>query len=200
MQTNIRSEIFCDTSHDITSPSDVSYDVGRVSANHRRALKRHKQAANHIHRRQHPSTKRRKKRWRYCHLCSLRARAISRVSAYSSLIFIHLYCVLWFLLCIVGLKRTLSDKDAPAKKRARKSVSLEQKADILWLYDSGESTAAIRNALLIPESSLGTIRKDREKMTLLLGGINNLLNYRYWSTLDFLHFKLLFWANNEHTS
>ena len=64
----------------------------------------------------------------------------------------------------MGPKRTLSDKDAPAKKRARKSVSLEQKADILWLYDSRESTAAIRNALHIPESSLGTIKKDREKI------------------------------------
>ena len=57
-RTNICSEMSCDASQDVTSPRDVSYDVGRVSANHRHDLKRLMPAANHIHRRQHPSRER----------------------------------------------------------------------------------------------------------------------------------------------
>ena len=37
--------------------------------------------------------------------------------------------------------------------------------DILRRYDRGESTAAIRNTLNLPESTLRTTRKDREKVT-----------------------------------
>ena len=37
--------------------------------------------------------------------------------------------------------------------------------DISRRYDRGESAAAIRNALNLPESKLRTIRKDREKIT-----------------------------------
>ena len=37
--------------------------------------------------------------------------------------------------------------------------------DILRKYDRGESTAAICNALNLPESMLRTIKKDREKIT-----------------------------------
>ena len=62
-------------------------------------------------------------------------------------------------------KRDLSAKDAPGKKKARKSITFEQKMDILRRYDKGESTAAIRKALILPESTLRTIRKDREKIT-----------------------------------
>ena len=40
--------------------------------------------------------------------------------------------------------------------------------DILKRYDKGESTAAIRNALNLPEFTLRTIRKDREKITTAL--------------------------------
>ena len=56
-------------------------------------------------------------------------------------------------------------KDTPGKKKARKSITLEQKMDILRSYNGGELTAAIRNALNLPESTLHTIRKDREKIT-----------------------------------
>ena len=55
-RTNICSEISHDASQDVTGPSDVSYDEGRVSANHRHDLERLMPAANRIHRRQHPST------------------------------------------------------------------------------------------------------------------------------------------------
>ena len=37
--------------------------------------------------------------------------------------------------------------------------------DILRRYDRGELTAVIRNALNLPDSTLRTIRKDREKIT-----------------------------------
>ena len=62
-------------------------------------------------------------------------------------------------------KHDLSEKDAPGKKKVRKSVTLEQKMDILRRYDTGKLTAAIRNALNPPESMLHTFRKDREKIT-----------------------------------
>ena len=62
-------------------------------------------------------------------------------------------------------KCDLSAKDASSKKKARKSITLEQKMDILWRYDTGESTTAIRNMLNLPDSALRTIRMDREKIT-----------------------------------
>ena len=67
-------------------------------------------------------------------------------------------------LCIMAPKRDLSEKDAPGKEKARKSITMEQKMDILRRYDRGESTAAIRNMLNLPESMLRTIREDREKI------------------------------------
>ena len=62
-------------------------------------------------------------------------------------------------------RHDITAKDAPGKKKARKSITLEQKMDILRRYDRGESTAAIHNALNFPESTLRTIRRDREKIT-----------------------------------
>ena len=62
-------------------------------------------------------------------------------------------------------KRDLSEKDAPGKKKARKSITMEQKMDILRRYDRGELTTTIHNALDLPESMLRTIRKDRDKIT-----------------------------------
>ena len=62
-------------------------------------------------------------------------------------------------------KHDLSEKDAPGKKEARKSITLEQKMDILRRYDRGESTTAIRNTLNLPESTLHMIMKDKEKIT-----------------------------------
>ena len=47
---------------------------------------------------------------------------------------------------------------------ARKTITMEQKMDILRRYDRGESRAAIRNAFNHPESTFRTIRKDREKI------------------------------------
>ena len=44
-------------------------------------------------------------------------------------------------------KHDLSDKNAPGKKKARISITLEQKMDILRWCDRGELTAAIRNML-----------------------------------------------------
>ena len=65
-------------------------------------------------------------------------------------------------LCIIAPKRDQSEKDAPGKKKARKSITLQQKMDVLRRYDREESIAAIRNALNLPESTLHTIRKDRK--------------------------------------
>ena len=62
-------------------------------------------------------------------------------------------------------KHDQSEKDAPGKKKAKKSITLKQKMDILRRYDRGELTAAICNALNLPEFTLRTIRKDREKIT-----------------------------------
>ena len=58
-----------------------------------------------------------------------------------------------------------SEEDAPPdKKNSRKSITLEQKMDILRRYDRGESTTAIRNVLNLADSTLRTIKKDREKI------------------------------------
>ena len=63
-------------------------------------------------------------------------------------------------------KGDLSGKDAPpSKKLTKKSITLEQKMDVLRGYNRGESTAAICNPLNLPESTLRTIRKDKEKIT-----------------------------------
>ena len=62
-------------------------------------------------------------------------------------------------------KRDRRINDVPGKKKARKSITMEKKMDILRRYDRGESTAAIYNTLNLPESILRTIRKDREKIT-----------------------------------
>ena len=64
----------------------------------------------------------------------------------------------------MGSKCDLSEKDAPGKKKARKLTTLDQKLDILRRYNRGESTAAIHKVLNLPESTLHTIRKDREKI------------------------------------
>ena len=59
-------------------------------------------------------------------------------------------------------KRNLSAKDAPGKKKARKSIMLEQKIDILRRYDRGESTAAIRNVLNPFGATRRTIRHQKK--------------------------------------
>ena len=62
------------------------------------------------------------------------------------------------------------EKDAPGKKEPRKSITLKQKMDILRRYDRGESTVTIRKALNLPESTLCTIRKDREITAVVKAG------------------------------
>ena len=65
----------------------------------------------------------------------------------------------------MGPKRVLSGKtDPPAKKMSRKKITIEQKVDILRRYERGESTNAIKLALNLPESTLRTIRKDKDKI------------------------------------
>ena len=62
-------------------------------------------------------------------------------------------------------KHDLSRKDAPpGKKQTRKTITPEQRVDIIRRYDRGELTNAIRNALHLPESTLRMIGKDREKI------------------------------------
>ena len=56
-------------------------------------------------------------------------------------------------------------KDAPpGKKQTKKAITLEQKVDIIRRYGRGKSISAIRNALHLPESTLWTIQKDKEKI------------------------------------
>ena len=62
-------------------------------------------------------------------------------------------------------KRDLAGKtDPPAKKSTRKSITIEQKVDIIRRYERGETTSAIRLTLGLPESTLRTIRKDKDKI------------------------------------
>ena len=85
----------------------------------------------------------------------------------SSLVFVTLFVCFFLseLLCIMVPKHDLSGKDTPpGKKQARKTIMLEQKVDIIRRYDNGKSTNSIRNASHLPESTVRTIRKDREKI------------------------------------
>ena len=62
-------------------------------------------------------------------------------------------------------KRQLKDKSEPEKKKGtRKTITVEQKVDVIRRYERGESTAAIKLALGLPESTLRTIRKDKDKI------------------------------------
>ena len=61
-------------------------------------------------------------------------------------------------------KHDLTEKDNPGMKKSRKSITIKQKMDISRRYGRGESTPAIRNALNLPQSTLCTIREDREKI------------------------------------
>ena len=80
-------------------------------------------------------------------------------SLLSSLVFVTLF------VCIMAPKRDLGGKDTPpGKKQTGKTIMVEQKVDIIGRYVTGESTNAIRNVLNLPESTLRTIQKDREKI------------------------------------
>ena len=59
-------------------------------------------------------------------------------------------------------KCDLAGKTDPAAKK-RKTITIEQKVHIIRRYERGESTNAIRLALGLPESTLRTIRKDKDK-------------------------------------
>ena len=61
-------------------------------------------------------------------------------------------------------KRKASESSDSAKKRPRKAITMEEKLEVIRRYDRGESTNAIRGAMNFPESTLRTIRKDREKI------------------------------------
>ena len=68
-------------------------------------------------------------------------------------------------MCIMAPKHDLSKKDAPpAKKMSRKTITIEQKVDIIRRYKRGESTNAIKLTLNLPESTLRTIRKDKKNV------------------------------------
>ena len=65
----------------------------------------------------------------------------------------------------MALKRDLAGKTDPAaKKSRRKTTTIEQKVDIIQQYERGETTNAIMLALGLPESTLRTIQKDKEKI------------------------------------
>ena len=60
-------------------------------------------------------------------------------------------------------KRT-KPQEGSAPKKVRKALSLDTKLDILNRYDSGQSTATIKHALNLPESTLRTIRANKDKI------------------------------------
>ena len=64
---------------------------------------------------------------------------IACVSLFLSIILLSVFAAILCSdhLCIINPKHDLSDKDAPGKKKARKSITLEQKMDISRRYDGG---------------------------------------------------------------
>jgi hypothetical protein len=61
-------------------------------------------------------------------------------------------------------KHGSNDKSATSGKNQRKSVTLEEKLDVIKRYECNRCTAGIANAMGIPESTLRTIRKEAEKI------------------------------------
>ena len=61
-------------------------------------------------------------------------------------------------------KRKVGASSDSSKKRGRKAITFEEKLDVIRRYERGETTSAIRGALNFPESTLRTIRKDKEKI------------------------------------
>ena len=61
-------------------------------------------------------------------------------------------------------KHDLSEKDAPpGKKQARKTITLEQKVDIIRKYDTGSLLLPFRTRCIC-QSTLQMIWKDKEKI------------------------------------
>ena len=63
----------------------------------------------------------------------------------------------------MGPKHDLAGKTDPAATK-RKTITIEQKIDIIRRYERGESMNAIRLALGQPESTLCTIHEDKGKI------------------------------------
>ena len=61
-------------------------------------------------------------------------------------------------------KRTKSQASS-APKRPRKPLSLDDKMEIIRRYNRGQTTADIKRALNVPESTLRTIRSNKDKIT-----------------------------------
>ena len=53
---------------------------------------------------------------------------------------------------------------SPCQENEQETITIEQKVDIIRRYEREESTNAIKLALNLPESTLRTIRKDKEKI------------------------------------
>ena len=73
--------------------------------------------------------------------------------------------------------------------------------DILRRYGRGELTAAILNALNLPERTLRTIRKDREKITVALkagaGSVSNRVSLGQSTTMVRLEKMLVTWMDHR---
>ena len=98
--------------------------------------------------------------------------------------------------------RDLSGKDAlPGEKQARKTITVEQKVDIIRRYDRGDSTNAIRSTLHLPESTLQTIRKDREKILAAFkagaGGASTRVSSGQSTFMVRLEKMLVMWVNHR---
>ena len=67
-------------------------------------------------------------------------------------------CVCLCYLCIMAPKHDLAGKtDSAAKKSSRKTITIEQKVDIIRRYERGETTNVVRLALGLPENKLRII-------------------------------------------
>jgi hypothetical protein len=58
-----------------------------------------------------------------------------------------------------------NDKSATCGRKQRKSVTFEEKLDVMKRYERNEHTVDVANAMGILESTLRTIRKQAEKIT-----------------------------------
>lgn len=64
----------------------------------------------------------------------------------------------------ISLKRPPSTSQCPCTKWGHKAINLQDKLEVLWLFEAREKLSRIRNALGLSASTMATIRDNKEKI------------------------------------
>lgn len=64
----------------------------------------------------------------------------------------------------ISLKRPPSTSQCPCTKWDHQAINLQDKLEVLWLFEAGEKLSRIRNVLGLSTSTMATIRDNKEKI------------------------------------